>query len=156
MTWTWTKLSYTHKRFCSMKWGVLVRRGHRINHASLTSLLCLHLCWLTDTQHWRSAHSLWHPQPLIERHAAYNYIWAHGRIAVWWEKCHIEMHRSGDGRFENRSEFTVNVGMVFLVSTCLFSQPSLCSVPLFPICPLHTVCLLFGAVVSSYSYYVVP
>lgn len=72
------------------------------------------------------------------------------------KKCHIEMHHSGDGRFENRTEFTVNVGIVFLVSTCLFSLPSLCSLPLFPICPLQTICLLFGAVVSSYSYYVVP
>lgn len=47
--------------------------------------------WLSDTQQWRSAHSLWRLQPLIEPCTAYNYIWAHGKIAVWCEKCHIEI-----------------------------------------------------------------
>lgn len=65
-----------------------------INHAGLISLPCPNLHWLTDTQQWRSAHSLWRLWPLIERRTAQNYHWAHGwncgltwkAAPVWWRR----------------------------------------------------------------------
>lgn len=147
-------------------WASGVRRGHKVNHAGLFSLLCLNFCWLTDTQRWRSAHSLWRLQPLIERRTAYNYIWAHGKIAVWCENCHTEIHRCSDGRVwrvENRSDFTLNVWMcVFCLCLlhfrtvrfqfCLSVQPAVEFRSSH--CFQHVVymCLSFGAVVNSYSY----
>lgn len=97
-----------------------VRRGHNVNHAGLISLIG----WLADTQRWRSAHSRWRLQPLIERCTAYNYIWAHGKIAVWSEKCHIEIRCCSDGRVwsvESSSEFTVKIWMCFFLPVFLFS-----------------------------------
>ncbi len=145
-------------------WAFGVRRGHNVNHSGLISLLCLNLCWLSDTQQWRSAHSLWRLQPLIEPCTAYNYIWAHGKIAVWCEICRTEIHRCSDGRVW-RDEFQVkwvyDKGLdvsfclcLLNVRFCLFSPPSLLR---SSHCFQYVVymCLSFGAVVNSYSYYVV-
>lgn len=139
-------------------WAFGVRRGHNVNHAGLISLLCLNLRWLSDTQRWRSAHSLWRLQPLIEPCTAYNYIWAHGKIAVWCEKCHIENFAVARwkglefGVFCLRSLRVPTLRFQFLF--CLFSPPSLFR---SPHCFQYVVymCLSFRAVVNSYSYYVV-
>lgn len=160
------KHTLTHKHANAPQremWASSVRRGHKVNHAGLISLLCLHLCcWLSDTQRWRSAHSFWRLQPLNEPWTAYNYIWAHGKIAVWCEKCHIEIRRRSWWRVwgdEIRGEFTVKKkGFWPWVFLSLFA---LCFIPwhfsfvvslqpaiapqvssLFPVCRLHVLVIL--------------
>ena len=139
-------------------WVSGVRRGHNVNHAGLISLLCLNLRWLCDTQRWRSAHLLWRLQPLIEPCTAYNYIWAHGKIAVWCEKnAALKFTVTVMERFRRQQwvhSEGLDVNWEISVLFRLLSPPSLLR---SSHCFQHVgyMCLSFGAVVNSYSYYVV-